>query len=201
MFAADAAQAAAASGDPATQLLADTAMAAVKVVATPSPQNVKAFVALAQQRSLSRKHLSRQLRITGGAVSANQQAAARYRQAQRAVDARRATVALRLAVRADPGFGLALADLDPLAGTMTQDADRQQMNWERHHVELVRTAAGGNAERATDLLREHLAGVGCDPLALRIVLHLLAAAGRTRLLQDLAHPPPTCHPGPWSSRS
>ena len=50
-FAAEAAQAATASGDPATQLLADTAMAAVKAVATPTPQNVKALVALAQQRS------------------------------------------------------------------------------------------------------------------------------------------------------
>ena len=50
-FAADAAQAAFACGDPATQLLADTAMAAVKVVATSTPQNVKVFVALAQQRS------------------------------------------------------------------------------------------------------------------------------------------------------
>ena len=50
-FAADAAHAASASGDPATQLLADTAMAAVKVVATPTPKNVKAFLALTQRRS------------------------------------------------------------------------------------------------------------------------------------------------------
>jgi hypothetical protein len=43
------------------------------------------------------------------------------------------------------------------------------MNWERHHIEVGRTAAAGNDKRAADLLREHLAGVGCDPLAFRIV--------------------------------
>jgi predicted ATPase len=51
-FAAEAAQAATASGDPATELLANTAMAAVKAVAAPTPHNVQAFVALAQQRSV-----------------------------------------------------------------------------------------------------------------------------------------------------
>jgi hypothetical protein len=134
----------------------------------------------------------------GRALSANQLSATWYRHAQRAVDFPRATVALRLSVRADPGFGLALADLDALAGTMTRGTDRQQMNWERHHVELVRSALAGNAERATDLLREHLAGVSCDPLALRIVAHLLAPMGRTQLLEDLAHQIPTCHAGGWS---
>jgi hypothetical protein len=141
----------------------------------------------------------------GRALSANQLAATWYRHAQRAADFHRATVALRLSVRADPGFGLALADLDALAGTMTQASGRQQMSWERHHVEVVRTAVAGNVagnvERATDLLREHLAGVGCDPLALRIVARLVAPLGRTELLEDLAHQPPTCHPGPWSRRA
>ena len=137
----------------------------------------------------------------GRALSANQQAATWYRQAQRAVDVRRATAALRLALRADPGFGLALADLDALAGTVTQGAGRRQMNWERHHVELVRTAAASNVERASDLLREHFASVGCDPLALGIVAHLLAPRGRTQLLQDLAHQPPACHPDRWSRRA
>jgi hypothetical protein len=56
-------------------------------------------------------------------------------------------------------------------------------------------------ERATDLLREHLAGVGCDPLALRIVAHLVVPMGRTQLLEDLAHQPPTCQPGPLSRRA
>jgi predicted ATPase/DNA-binding SARP family transcriptional activator len=51
VFAADAAQAASACGDPATQLLADTAVAAVKVAAEPTRRNIDAFAALAQQRS------------------------------------------------------------------------------------------------------------------------------------------------------
>ena len=51
VFAADAAQAAAASGDPAIQLLADTAVAAVRALTDPTRHNVEAFVALAQQRA------------------------------------------------------------------------------------------------------------------------------------------------------
>jgi hypothetical protein len=51
VFAADATQAAAASGDPAVQLLADTAVAAVKALADPTRPNAEAFVALAQQRA------------------------------------------------------------------------------------------------------------------------------------------------------
>lgn len=46
------------------------------------------------------------------------------------------------------------------------------MTWERHHVEVVGTAATGNPNRAADLLREHLAGVGCDALAVRITARL-----------------------------
>jgi hypothetical protein len=52
VFAADAAQAAAASGDPATQLLADTALAAAEAIADPTRHNVEAFVALARRRAL-----------------------------------------------------------------------------------------------------------------------------------------------------
>ena len=51
VFAADAAEGASASGDPATQLLADTAVAAVKAIADPTRHNVEAFVALAQRRA------------------------------------------------------------------------------------------------------------------------------------------------------
>jgi hypothetical protein len=51
VFAAEAAEGAAASGDPATQLLAETAMAAVNAIADPTPHHVEAFVALAQQRA------------------------------------------------------------------------------------------------------------------------------------------------------
>jgi tetratricopeptide (TPR) repeat protein len=48
---ADATQAASATADPATQLLANTAVAAVKAITDPTPPNINAFVALAQQRA------------------------------------------------------------------------------------------------------------------------------------------------------
>ncbi len=50
-FAADAAQAASVSGDPAAQLLADTAVAAVQAIADPSHPHIEAFVALARRRA------------------------------------------------------------------------------------------------------------------------------------------------------
>jgi predicted ATPase len=53
VFAADACQAAAASDDPAVELLADTAVAAVRALADPTRPNAEAFVALAQQRAQS----------------------------------------------------------------------------------------------------------------------------------------------------
>jgi hypothetical protein len=68
------------------------------------------------------------------------------------------------------------------------------MNWERHHIEVVRTAAAGNLGRATDLLREHLASVGCDPVALRIVTELRQRAGQRDGLDDLTGHLPACHP-------
>ncbi len=135
--------------------------------------------------------------VHGRVVTANQRAAARYRQAQRAADSRLATTALRLAVHADPAFGLAVADLGALAGTASQVPSRQQMNWERHHIEVVATAATGNARRAVDLLREHLAGVGCDPLAFRIAAMLRQPAGKNDDFENLASQLPGCHPGPW----
>jgi tetratricopeptide (TPR) repeat protein len=55
---ADAAQAAAASGDPATQLLVDTAVAAATAISEPTPPNVKAFLALAERRTSSPAHRS-----------------------------------------------------------------------------------------------------------------------------------------------
>jgi tetratricopeptide (TPR) repeat protein len=51
VFAADAAAGASASGDPATQLMAETAVAAVKAIADPTRQHAQAFVALAQRRA------------------------------------------------------------------------------------------------------------------------------------------------------
>ena len=51
VFAADAAEGASASGDPATQLLADTAVAAVKAIAGPTREHAEAFAALALRRA------------------------------------------------------------------------------------------------------------------------------------------------------
>lgn len=127
----------------------------------------------------------------GRAVTANPRAAAWYRQAQRAVDCRRATRALELAVTADPAFGLAIADLSAIKGTWTQDFRSRQINWERHHIEVIRAASAGDAIRAADLLREHMANVGCDPLAARIAAHL------RQPMQGMTDQLPSCHPSVW----
>jgi hypothetical protein len=65
------------------------------------------------------------------------------------------------------------------------------MNWERHHIEVVSTAVTGDPVRAADLLREHLANVGCDPLAYRIIAHLRRPGRST------THLLPGCHPTTW----
>ena len=135
----------------------------------------------------------------GRALTASSRAATWYRQAQRAIDRRRAITALRLAVEADPAFELALADLDAITGTAGQRRSRGQMNWERHHIEVVRTAASGNAKRAADLLREHVAGIGCDPLAFRIVAHMRQPMGVDGDFEDLVAQLPDCHPTRWPS--
>ena len=134
--------------------------------------------------------------VHGRAVTATRRAAAWYKQAQRAIDSRRATAALRLAVGADPGFELAAADLGAITGTPGGNPGRRPMTWERHHIEVVRTAATGNAGRAVDLLREHLAGVGCDPLAFRIVARLRQSI-KDDDFEDLAGQVPACHATPW----
>jgi hypothetical protein len=130
----------------------------------------------------------------GRVVTANIQAAAFYRQAQQAMDSAHAVTALRLAVKADPAFGLAVADLDAMTEAPPSPISGRHMNWERHHIEVVRTAAGGNFSRAADLLREHLASVGCDPLALRIVSDLRRRMGNRGGLEDLTGQLPGCHP-------
>jgi len=135
----------------------------------------------------------------GRVVTASSLAATWYRQAQRAIDRRRAITALRLAVEADPAFELALADLNALTGASGQCHSRGQMNWERHHIEVVRTAASGNGKRAADLLRDHLAGVGCDPLAFRIVAQMRQPVGTADGFEDLSGQLPVCHPTPWPS--
>jgi hypothetical protein len=130
----------------------------------------------------------------GRAVTANIQAATFYRQAQQATDTSRTVTALRHAVRADPAFELAVADLGALTETPPGVIRGRPMNWERHHIEVVRTAATGNLGRAADLLREHLASVGCDPVALRIVRELGQRAGRRGGLEDLTGHLSACHP-------
>jgi hypothetical protein len=129
----------------------------------------------------------------GRAVTANMQAAAFYRQAQRAADASDAIRALRHAVTTDPAFGLAIADLHALAERPLGVIGGRQVNWESHHIEVVLTAAAGNHARAADLLREHLASVGCDPLALRIVTELRWREGHGDGLDDLRGRLPGCH--------
>ena len=82
----------------------------------------------------------------GRAVTATRQAAAFYRQAQQAVDSAQTVAALRRAVNADPAFGLAVADLDAITQAPSSPISGHQMNWERHHIEVVRTAAAGNIQ-------------------------------------------------------
>jgi hypothetical protein len=135
--------------------------------------------------------------VHGRVVTAKRRAAARYRQAQRAADSAAAATALWLAVDADPAFGLAAADLEAITGTASQGPSRQQMTWERHHLEVVAAAAAGNARRAADLLRGHLASVGCDPLAFRIAAMLLRPAGKNDDFENLAHQLPGCHAARW----
>ncbi len=130
----------------------------------------------------------------GRVVTANQPAAAFYRQAQRAVDSTPTVDALRGAVRADPTFGLAVADLEALTHAAPSPIGGHQMKWERHHIEVVRTAAAGNVRRAADLLREHLASVGCDPLALSIVTSLCRRAGYRDGLEGFSGQIAGCHP-------
>ena len=57
-FAVDAAERASASGDPAAQLLADTARAAVTAITRPTRHIAEVFVALAQQRAQGRAYPS-----------------------------------------------------------------------------------------------------------------------------------------------
>ncbi len=135
----------------------------------------------------------------GRVVTTNPQAAAWYRRAQRAADSHRAAAALRLAVSADSDFGLAVADLGALTGTPGHQPAGRAMNWERHHIEVVATAAAGQATRAADLLREHLASVGCDPLAVRITARLQPSTGPGDDFEDLAGQLPGCHATPRPS--
>jgi hypothetical protein len=135
----------------------------------------------------------------GRVVTTNNRAAAYYRQAQQALDSAQTLTALLLAVETDPAFGLAVADLDAISDAPPTPIRGRQTNWERHHIEIVRTAAAGEVSRAADLLREHLASIGCDPLAIRIVADLRRRSGARNGFEHLAGELPGCHPSRWTA--
>ncbi len=87
--------------------------------------------------------------IHGRAVTATRRAAEWYREAQRAADTRGATAALRLAVSADPGFGLAAADLAAITGAPDPGPGRGPMTWERHHIASASSPGSGRPCRRT----------------------------------------------------
>ena len=77
-----------------------------------------------------------------------------------------------------------------MAGTTVNRASASPLHrWERHHVEVVDAAAAHLVTRAVDLLREHLASGGCDPIATAIVLEAMGGEG----VDDLASAHPHCH--------
>ena len=128
------------------------------------------------------------LDVHGRILTTNPEAAAWYRRAQESSD-RRATVrALQSALQWDPGFAVAAADLGYLASAPSPPAGAPPQAWERHHIEIVRTVQAGNTARARALLIEHLATVGCDPLATAIAAPEVLPAAVTP--GDLPHEPP-----------
>ena len=75
----------------------------------------------------------------GRVVTTTMQDAAFYRHALLAVYLAKTVTALRRAVNADPAFGLAVADLEAITQGAPSPISGYQMNWERHHIEVVRT--------------------------------------------------------------
>jgi hypothetical protein len=137
-------------------------------------------------------HATSALDDHGRALTTVATAAEWYREAQRvAWDAVAAIAALQRAIEVDPTFPVATADLDALTGASTSVSRSARMTtWERHHIEIVTTAARGGSDRAASLLREHVSEVGCDPLALRIVHDALADPNA---VADLLAERPPCH--------
>jgi hypothetical protein len=126
----------------------------------------------------------------GRRLTTTPDAASRYRAAQSEYrDRERLVAALRGALRADPGFAVAAADLAALAGGAPGDPALTLHGWERHHLEVVAAAAGHNPRRAVDLLREHLSAVVCDPVATAVVLD----AATDEPLEDILGELPSCH--------
>ena len=121
----------------------------------------------------------------GRPLTANPEAAAWYRRAQRSVDREVVEEALIRALQADPNFALAAADLALLLDTGPARSPLRVIGhgWERHHIEIVRAARADDHPRAGALLAEHLASVVCDPIAIRLV-----PFGHSGLAMPACHP-------------
>jgi hypothetical protein len=136
----------------------------------------------------------------GRPLTTNAAAAAWYRVAQRSLVHRDGPdPALRRALQADPTFAVAASDLRALADESPGvEPARPSTTWERHHCEIV-TEARCDVGRASGILREHLADVVCDPLAVHVVSTVLRDASchdtaRSADLADLLASTPDCHP-------
>jgi hypothetical protein len=140
----------------------------------------------------------------GRPLTTNAAAAAWYRAAQASVvHGDGPDPALRRALQADPTFAVAACDLLALTDHRPLvEAARPSTTWERHHCEIV-AEAHRDVGRASGILREHLAVVGCDPLAVYVVCAALRTTGhngdRIADIADLVASIPDCH-APLSSR-
>ena len=135
----------------------------------------------------------------GRPLTTNATAAAWYRAAQGSVvNGDGPDPALRRALQADPTFAVAACDLLALTDDPPPaEPARPSTSWERHHCEIV-TEAHRDVGRASSILLEHLADVGCDPLAVHIVCAALRTAGhngdRVAEVADLLASTGDCHP-------
>jgi len=132
----------------------------------------------------------------GHQLSTTPEAAEWYQTAQlHSGDRARVLAALHAATVADPGYPVAAIDLSAFERRSPVGASGHLTGWERHHVDIVAAAASGDVHRAVDLLRDHLVTVGCDPIAVALVL----AAGPSEPVDDLLDGLPACHcPSPSS---
>jgi hypothetical protein len=135
----------------------------------------------------------------GRPLTTNAAAAAWYRAAQGSVvRGDGPDPALRRALQADPTFAVAACDLLALTDDPPPaEPARPTTSWERHHCEIV-AEAHRDVGRASGILREHLADVGCDPLAVHIVCAALLSTcgngGRSADVADLLASTAECHP-------
>jgi hypothetical protein len=131
----------------------------------------------------------------GRALTTTPAAALQYRHAQYLVDRRGELLAA--ALDSDPDFAIARADLAALNGMALKGRlPTPSHTWERRHLDIVEAGAAGHLHRAADLLRDHLADVGCDPIALDLVADLVAAGTCCADLSDILAHRPSCHRGP-----